>query len=87
MTPQPLDRYRLLLTELLFARAAAGGELPEDDESRYVALLDDIWWQLSPADQETMERELRTPVDVGAEPNLLDLPVAEGTSALPRSAA
>lgn len=87
MTPQPIDRYRVLLTELLFERAAAGGELPEDEESRYVASLDELWWQLTPADQEQMERELRASVEVDKDPDLIDHPVAEGTSDLPRRAA
>jgi hypothetical protein len=87
MSSQPLDRYRVLLTQLLFERAAAGGELPEDEESRYVALLDELWWQLSPAEQEEMERELQASVEVGVEPDLVDHPVVEGTSDLPRRAA
>jgi hypothetical protein len=87
MSSQPLDRYRVLLKELLFERAAACGELSEDEESRYVASLDELWWQLSPIEQETMERELQASVEVGVEPDLVDRPVAEGTSDLPRRAA
>lgn len=87
MSSQPLDRYRVLLTQLLFERAAAGGELSEDEESRYVASLDELWWQLSPTEQETMERELQASVEVGVEPDLVDRPVAEGTSDPPRRAA
>jgi hypothetical protein len=87
MSSQPLDRYRVLLKELLFERAAAGGELSEDEESRYVASLDELWWQLSPIEQETMERELQASVEVGVEPDLVDRPVVEGTSDLPRRAA
>jgi hypothetical protein len=58
MSPQPLERYRRLLTQLLFEREAAGGELPEQEESRYVELLDEVWWQLSPSDQDLIEGEL-----------------------------
>ena len=36
--PQPLDRYLVRLTQLLFERAAVGGDLPEDEESRYQSL-------------------------------------------------
>jgi hypothetical protein len=88
MNHQPLDRYRVLLTQLLFERAAAGGDLPEDEESRYVALLDALWWQLSPIDQEQIERELlQVAVQIDVDPDLVDRPVAEGTSDLPRRAA
>ncbi len=88
MKQQPLERYRILLSQLLFEREAAGGDLPEEEESRYVALLDEVWWELSPNDQEQLERELRqVAVQVGEEPALVDLAVAEGSSALPRRAA
>jgi hypothetical protein len=88
MNGEPLARYRVLLTELLFEREAAGGDLPESDESRYVALLDEIWWQLSPSDQEQVEDELKhSSVEVNEDPDFVDFPVAEGTSTLPRRAA
>ena len=58
MNQQPLERYRVLLAQLMFERAAAGGELPEAEESRFVTLLDELWWQLGPADREKVEREL-----------------------------
>jgi hypothetical protein len=88
MNPQPLERYRHLLTQLLFEREAAGGELPEQEESRYVELLDEVWWQLSPNDQDLIERELKqVAVQVEEEPDLVDSAVFEGSSALPRRAA
>jgi len=88
MNAPPLERYRLLLTQLLFEREAAGGDLPEEEESRYVELLDEVWWQLRPSDQEQIERELKqVVVQVAEEPDLVDLAVAEGSSALPRRAA
>jgi hypothetical protein len=88
MNQQPLERYRILLSQLLFEREAAGGDLPDEEESRFVALLDEVWWQLSPNDHEQIERELRqVAVQVGEEPELVDLAVAEGSSALPRRAA
>jgi hypothetical protein len=55
--------------------------------SRYVASLDELWWQLGPAEQDEVERELQASVEVGVEPNLVDSPVVEGTSDLPRRAA
>ena len=88
MTEQPLKRYRLLLSQLLFEREAAGGDLSEEEESRHVALLDDVWWTLSASDQEQIERELQqVAVQVGEEPDLVDLAVSEGSSAVPRKAA
>lgn len=63
MTQQTLERYRALLAQLVFERAAAGGELPEAEESRFVTLLDELWWQLGPADQEKVERELARLLD------------------------
>jgi hypothetical protein len=88
MNALPLERYRVLLSQLLFEREAAGGDLPEEEESRYVELLDNVWWQLSPSEQEQIERELKqVAVQVAEEPRLVDLALAEGSSALPRRAA
>lgn len=89
MSAAPLVRYRTLLTLLLFEREAAGGDLPEAEEARFVALLDEVWWQLSRAEQESIDRELAQPVavQVGEEHKLVDCVVQEGTSALPREAA
>jgi hypothetical protein len=88
MNLPPVNRYRMLLTQLLFEREAAGGDLPEEEESRYVELLDEVWWQLNPNDQDLIERELKqVAVQVREEPQLVDLAVLEGSSALPRRAA
>ena len=85
MNSEAFDRYRGLLTELLFEREAAGGELSEEDESRYVERLDELWWQLSSSDQDRIEQELRrVAVEVEEEPDLTDVAVAEGSSGLPR---
>jgi predicted RNase H-like HicB family nuclease len=53
-----LDRYRVLINELLFVRETEGGELPEEVESSYVEQLDELWWQLSEAEQAGYEAEL-----------------------------
>lgn len=57
MSSETFDRYRALLMQLLLDREAAGGELSEEDEARYVERLDELWWKLSPSDQEQIERE------------------------------
>jgi hypothetical protein len=76
------------LSQLLFEREAAGRDLSEEEESRFVALVDELWWQLSSSDQRQMERELmQVVVEVGEEPELVDLAVAEGSSAPPRKTA
>ncbi len=82
-------RYRALLTELLFEREAAGGELPEEAESHFVERLDEVWWQLSGEEQAAIDRELQsgTPVAVSEEPRLVDCKVAKGGKAPPRRAA
>ena len=85
----PLSEYRTLLTELLFEREAAGGELPEEEESSYVARLDAIWWRLTPDEQTQMDEELaRSPAQtVREEPSLVDCEVSEGSGGVPRRAA
>jgi hypothetical protein len=88
MNLPPVERYRMLLTQLLFEREAAGGDLAEEEESRYVELLDEVWWRLSRNDQDPIEKELKqVAVQVREEPQLVDLAVLEGSSALPRRAA
>lgn len=91
MTERLLERYRILLAQLLFEREAAGGELPEDEESRFVAALDDILRELGPsvrAEVQRIDREVaQASLPVIKEPDLVDLAVAEGTSSLPRTAA
>ena len=84
-----LTRYRTLLGQLLFEREAAGGELPDDEESRFVERLDEVWWQLSPEEQELVDRELVGPgtPQVSEELNLIDCEVSKGSKALPRKAA
>ncbi len=82
-------RYRALLTELLFEREAAGGELPEEAESHFVEQLDGLWWQLSAEEQAAIDRELQSgaAVSVSEEPRLVDCKVAKGAKAPPRRAA
>ena len=88
MNDQPLNRYRILMSRLLFERAAAGGELREDEESSYVALLDEVWWQLSSSEQDQVEKDLKeVRVQVAHALNLVDLEVAEGEKSPPRRAA
>jgi hypothetical protein len=56
---ESINRYRALLTELLFERKkAAGGELPQLEESLFVERLDQIWWKLSLAEQNIIVEEL-----------------------------
>jgi hypothetical protein len=89
MREELLGRYRILLARLLFEREAAGGDLPEDDESRFVAHLDEIWWQLDPAEQALIDQELSESksLDIREEFHLVDCDVSEGGSVLPRRAA
>lgn len=84
-----LDRYRSLLTELLFEREAAGGELSEEDESHYVERLDTVWHGLTPEEQDTIDAELAEPelAAVSEELSLVDCLVVEGSSEMPRRAA
>lgn len=58
MKSSALDEYRGAMSELLFARALEGGELPEARESWYVERLDVLWWRLSTSEQEACERAL-----------------------------
>lgn len=84
-----LDRYRALLTELLFEREAAGGELSEEEESHYVERLDAIWHRLKPAEQDLIDAELTQPQPTLAstEFSFVDCVVAPGSSQMPRKAA
>ncbi len=84
-----LDRYRALLTELLFEREAAGGDLSEEEESYYVARLDTLWQSLLPAEQDVIDAELAAPelTVSGEELRLVDCVVAQGSSEMPRKAA
>jgi hypothetical protein len=89
MSEELIGRYRILLARLLFEREAAGGEFAEDEESRFVALLDEIWWQLDPTEQELIDQDLgeSKPIDVREEIHLVDCDVPRGGSMLPRRAA
>lgn len=51
----PLDQYRNVMSRLLTLREAAGGELPDKIEALYMGRLDELWWQLSEAEQEECE--------------------------------
>ncbi|MBN1605368.1 MAG: hypothetical protein JW940_01985 [Polyangiaceae bacterium] len=89
MSAEAQARYRILLSTLLFEREAAGGDLPESDEAKFVGLLDEVWWQLTGAEQDEVERELEHEKALTAPETLgiVDCTVSEGTSALPRQAA
>jgi hypothetical protein len=89
MSAEAQARYRTLLTTLLFEREAAGGDLPESDEAKFVALLDEVWWQLTRAEQDEVESELEHEKVLTAPETLgiHDCLVSEGSSALPRQAA
>jgi hypothetical protein len=86
---ESMNRYRALLTELLFEREAAGGELSQLEESLFVERLDQVWWQLSSAEQDIVDEELaRAPNPrVIDQPALVDCAVSEGSSAAPRKPA
>ncbi len=85
---ESLNQYRALLTQLLFDREAAGGELPDEEESMYVERLDRLWWQLSSAEQDIIDQELAEPPKASETPlNLVDCVVSEGSSDVPRKAA
>jgi hypothetical protein len=53
--------FRELMQQLLAAREAAGGELPQEQESVFVGKLDDIWWKLSEDERVLIEREQEKP--------------------------
>jgi hypothetical protein len=84
----PDQRYRQLLSQLLFEREAAGGELLEDEEFMFVERLDQLWRQLSTDEQDSIDRELAEPIHllVNEEPHLVDCVVSEGSSVAPRKA-
>jgi hypothetical protein len=84
-----LQRYRELLYRLLLERELAGGALLEEDESEYVALLDQHWWEMTPEEQAQIERELADD-SVPAAPRELgqtDQQVELGQQVPPRKAA
>ena len=47
--------YLQLLQELCDARKAAGGSLTQEQESEYVACLEELWWKLSEQEQDELE--------------------------------
>ncbi len=53
MTPRNL--YRQLLSELVEAREAAGGELSDEEEAERAGELDAVYWTLSEEDQAEIE--------------------------------
>ncbi|HEY5959170.1 MAG TPA: hypothetical protein VIV60_21580 [Polyangiaceae bacterium] len=89
MTIELLDRYRVLMNELLFTREAEAGDLPEELESSYVERLEDLWWQLSESEQAAYEAELTLAESPSSpeELNFVDCTVTEGGHASPRRAA
>lgn len=51
-----MTEYNNKLAGLLSARRAAGGELPDADESKFVEELDHIWWNvLTPEERSALE--------------------------------
>jgi hypothetical protein len=84
-----IERYRELLGRLLMERALAGGALPDETESRFVAELDTVWWTLSGDEQRRIEREISeeasrsAPVELGQQ----DRSVVKGGRTAPRKKA
>ena len=56
----PLQQYLEKLDGLIAAREAAGGELTQDEESRFCDELDIFWRQLTPEEEEQVEVEVET---------------------------
>jgi hypothetical protein len=83
------QRYRELLNRLLLERELAGGALPDDDESEYVAQLDHYWWEMTPEEQAQIEQELAEdiPPDAPHELGQMDQEVGIGQQVPPRKAA
>lgn len=81
-----LNRYRILMNELMFAREAEGGDLGMEVEAAYVARLDELWWQLSEEEQQAYEIELAKGEVPSIEnhPNLVDRIVEKGDCVGPR---
>ena len=42
-----VPRYRDVLRDLLQRRASAGGELPDEEEDRFMSVLDRLWYAMS----------------------------------------
>lgn len=54
-----LDQYAALMDEWLDARARAGGALTEAEDAEWCGRLDDVYWQMSPAEQTASEERAR----------------------------
>jgi hypothetical protein len=83
------QRYRELLNRQLLERELAGGALPDEDESEYVAQLDEYWWEMPSEEQEQIERELAENIipDAPLELGQTDQEVRIGQRVPPRKAA
>lgn len=84
-----VDRYLGILDQLLFERAAAGGDIPDEDEARFAEQLDDLWWQLTAEERQTIDAQLIAPppAAVSEEIRLVDDAVSAGAEMPPRRAA
>jgi len=82
-------RYRELLFQLLFFREIAGGELPPEEEARWVSELDRCWHEMTDEEQQAAERHFaERPVPEAPEAlHQEDLVVTEGARTGPRRAA
>lgn len=69
------ELYRNKLTELLFDRP-----LPEEQESERVAELEQIWWSLSPAEQQEIEEDMARVPDAPESLGLADRVAATGVT-------
>ena len=55
-SPPLTVQYKARLNTLLDARAAAGGTLPDVEESRHAEALDVLWQQLTPEEQDAIDK-------------------------------
>ncbi len=78
-------KYRQVLEEFLLARALEDG-LSDQQEAEFAVRLDKLWWELSQAEQDAIEREIAArrppsaPIDLGEE----DVAVVVGSRDFPR---
>lgn len=49
------EDYERLMRELSSARAHAGGHLSQEDESKHVAAIDDVWRSMTNEEQDAVE--------------------------------
>lgn len=89
MNDSLFNQYRQKMTELLLLREFDGGILPLEVESAFVEQLDDLWWQLTDAQQEALEYELKSSLTLVAPErlDLVDRSVPTGGNEAPRKAA